>query len=136
VSPCTPFPGGGAVGIDLEKSREDFTADEVVAQFFAPEEVATLSALPAAPRAELFFRYWTRKEAYCKARGCGLSQDVTRIDASATPRLPAEWFHVSVDRAPDHAVFIRELEVDTGYVAALAVEGRPAPVTLRRWGEG
>lgn len=61
------------VGVDVEyvNRRGDVTAlaDEV----FSPAEVRALRAVPSARRREQFFKYWTLKEAYIKARGMGLA---------------------------------------------------------------
>ena len=65
----------GEVGVDVETvhSRECL---KIARRFFAPEEVAQLESLPAHRQTEAFFRFWTLKEAYIKARGLGLSLDL------------------------------------------------------------
>jgi len=63
----------GAIGIDVEKICDRTASLEIAQRFFAPEEVAVLRDAPATEVPTLFFRYWTLKEAYVKARGVGLS---------------------------------------------------------------
>jgi 4'-phosphopantetheinyl transferase len=59
------------LGVDTEQIREPYL--DIVERFFAlPEKVAFYRA-ESDERAPLFFKYWTLKEAYTKARGCGLS---------------------------------------------------------------
>ena len=60
------------VGVDLEHIRPDFHGPEIARQFFSPQEFAELSNLPQHARTAAFFRCWTRKEAYVKARGAGM----------------------------------------------------------------
>lgn len=64
---------GEMIGVDVE-SIEPKRADSGIAErFFSRDECEFLSKLTAANRVEFFFRYWTLKEAYLKARGLGLA---------------------------------------------------------------
>ena len=54
---------GAEVGADVEKVDERRTEPGIWQHYFAPAEVAALTALPEAARCERFFRYWTLKEA-------------------------------------------------------------------------
>jgi 4'-phosphopantetheinyl transferase len=59
------------LGVDLEKIRPDFINEQIPEHFFSPQEVAKLRALPVLLQEKAFFRCWTRKEAYLKAKGGG-----------------------------------------------------------------
>lgn len=61
------------LGIDTEDLLIRSPPLEIADRFFAPEEVASLRALPEDRRLQRFFQYWTLKESYIKARGRGLS---------------------------------------------------------------
>ena len=74
VSPCFE------VGIDIEHIRP--IGFEVAEHFFSAGEVAALKALPASRRTEAMFNIWTRKEAYLKALGLGLSVPLDSFDVS------------------------------------------------------
>ena len=63
----------GALGVDVENCRSREAPLKIAHQFFAPEELAELQALPRAQQHDRFFEYWTLKESYIKARGMGLS---------------------------------------------------------------
>jgi 4'-phosphopantetheinyl transferase len=65
---------GSALGVDLEHWRELEDAQRIAQRFFSTQEVAALRAAPVAQKQALFFRIWTRKEAFIKATGRGLSQ--------------------------------------------------------------
>jgi len=65
------------VGFDVEDLTRE--APMEVAERFAPSERAALAALGPGPREELFFAYWTLKEAYMKARGLGLAIALDQI---------------------------------------------------------
>jgi 4'-phosphopantetheinyl transferase len=60
-------------GVDVEDTEHPVAELELARQFFAPSEAVALEGLPALSRRAAFFRYWTLKEAYIKARGMGLS---------------------------------------------------------------
>ena len=122
---------GREVGVDLERVRVDFACERIAEQFFSPREITALRALPAALRREALFTCWTRKEAYIKARGEGLSLPLDRFDVSLAPDLPAALLDVEGDPHEASRWSLRALHPGAGYVAALAVEGRGW--NLRRW---
>ena len=107
---------GTAVGVDVERVRE-LPWEPVADQFYSPAEQASLSALPAGGRAEGFLRCWTRKEAYLKATGDGLSRSLRDVDLSS---VPMGWT-------------LRDLTPQPGYVGALATPAPGAAIVVRRW---
>lgn len=114
---------GREVGVDVETLREDFACAEVAAVFFSPREVETLTALPSHARTRAFFNCWTRKEAYVKARGMGLSLPLDCFDVSLAPGEPAALL-ATRGAEPDAAHWsLREIDVGTTHVAAVAAGG-------------
>jgi 4'-phosphopantetheinyl transferase len=74
--------------------------DELVARhFFAPREVDDLLSLSAEDRSEAFLACWTRKEAYIKARGEGLSLPLQKFEVSLLPDQPVRLVHTAWSRA-------------------------------------
>lgn len=114
---------GREVGIDLEHIRSGVDIDHIAARFFAPGEVSTLRTLPATVRNEAFFRCWTRKEAYIKARGEGLSLPLDQFEVTLTPGQPAALMSTPGDPREASRWSLQDLTPALGYVAALAVEG-------------
>jgi 4'-phosphopantetheinyl transferase len=114
---------GREVGIDIEWIRPEFPGDEIAESFFSRGEVLALSSLPAGQKTEAFFNCWTRKEAYIKARGEGLSIPLERFEVSLAPGEPARL--LKVDGDPDERArwTLSALIPGPGYVAALAVRG-------------
>lgn len=111
------------IGIDLERVRTDWASERVARQFFAPGEVAQLRALPQSMWHQAFFHCWTRKEAYIKARGEGLSLSLDRFEVSLTPGEPAVLLSIKEDPHEASRWSLSELKVGGDYVAALAVQG-------------
>ena len=70
------------VGVDIEQIRADIASESIAENFFSPSEVQTLRALPREHQSQGFFNCWTRKEAYIKARGQGLSIELNSFDVS------------------------------------------------------
>jgi 4'-phosphopantetheinyl transferase len=79
------------VGVDIERKNRAFVNDRIPERFFSPAEVQALRALPEGQQTEAFFNCWTRKEAYVKARGLGLSLALDSFDVSLAPGEPARF---------------------------------------------
>lgn len=62
-----------ALGVDVESVRPRTPTLELAERYFSPLEARDLRAAPSQEQHERFFRYWTLKESYIKARGLGLS---------------------------------------------------------------
>jgi 4'-phosphopantetheinyl transferase len=115
---------GRKLGVDLEFMRFNLDVEQIAQRFFSRQEMSTLLALPTALRTFAFFLCWSRKEAYIKARGEGLSLSLDQFDVSLIPGEPA----LLLSTRPDSDEVLRWSLLDLsaglpGYGAALAVEG-------------
>ncbi len=95
---------GRALGVDVENVRAREASLAVADRYFAPQEVAALTAAPPHQQQYRFFEYWTFKESYIKARGMGLSLPLDKfsfqypddhtVEIAIHPELaddPARW---------------------------------------------
>src|SRR5262245_21131216 len=82
------------IGIDIEFIRKDFATMEIAEDYFSEKELAMLRSLPERLHTRAFFNCWTRKEAYIKAIGEGLSYPLNKFAVSLTPGKPPELLHV------------------------------------------
>lgn len=121
------------IGVDLERVRPDFADEKIAEQFFAGGEVAALRALPVHAQQEAFFNCWTRKEAFIKARGEGLSLPLDDFEVSLVPGEPAALLSTKGDAREASRWSLRELTPEPGYVAALAVEGHNWRTECWQW---
>lgn len=111
---------GGPIGIDVEKLKAPL-ADAQVASFFSPGEIAVLRSLSPSTRTEVFFHCWTRKEAYLKARGDGLSFPLHRFEVSLAEPPPEDWLRVEGHAEEGKRWRLFSLKPAPGYLAALVV---------------
>jgi 4'-phosphopantetheinyl transferase len=121
------------VGIDIERIRSDLEVGEIADRFFSRREVAMLQTLPTEEQRQAFFRCWTRKEAYLKARGEGLSLPLDQFDVSLAPGEPAAVLGIRPDSSEGSRWSLQELTLAPGYEAALAVEGYGWRLTCWQW---
>jgi phosphopantetheinyl transferase len=73
---------GRALGVDVEQIRMDVATENIAVRFFSDKERRDLASVPPVLQREAFFACWTRKEAYVKARGDGLSLRLEQFDVS------------------------------------------------------
>ena len=124
---------GREAGIDIERIRSDLAVAEIAERFFSPREVAMLRTLPAEAQTQAFFCCWTRKEAYIKARGEGLSLPLDQFDVSLAPGEPAAVLGTQRDPSEASRWSLQELTPAPGFVAALAVAGHGWRLTCWQW---
>lgn len=117
------------LGVDVEYIRADFASEEIARRFFSPSEVEAFNALPQEQQVAAFFRCWTRKEAYIKAIGRGLSQPLDGFDVTLAPDLPPALLRADEDDASRWS--LNDIDVEKDYAAALVVEGQRSNV--RYW---
>lgn len=66
------FAKRAAIGVDAEEYEPDRANEKIARRYFSPAEVEQLAGLVGEALAWRFYRFWTLKEAYIKARGLGL----------------------------------------------------------------
>ena len=78
--------GDHPIGLDIERIRPMPDHEAIARRFFAPIEWEAIIQYPPEERANAFFRCWTRKEAYIKALGDGLSRGLSTFHVSCDVR--------------------------------------------------
>jgi 4'-phosphopantetheinyl transferase len=131
---------GREIGVDVELVQTGLAFFQVADVSFSAIEAENLRNLPESLRSKGFYNCWTRKEAYVKARGEGLSFPLKQFDVSLTPGDPVRLLDVRDDilsiGQKVHEVnrwTMHGLPAGEEYVAALVVEGSDLKVTLRDW---
>lgn len=111
------------IGIDVEYMRADVDYSELATYHFSAHERAVLSALPETLQKEAFFLCWSRKEAYIKARGKGLSIPLDQFDVSLVPGEPAALLDSREEPGANERWVLHALTPGIGYAGALVVAG-------------
>ena len=127
------FARGREVGVDVELVWGEFAGEEIAERFFSPREVGALRALPWEQKARAFFECWTRREAYVKARGGGLSLPLDSFDVAFGPGQPAAPLAVRDGSASNLDYSVRGLTPAPDYAAALAASPAARRVSLFAW---
>lgn len=110
------------LGVDVEQVQADFATDEVAERFFSQAERKSLRTLSPAVRSAAFFRCWTRKEAYIKATGDGLSLGLDQFDVTLLEEEPAKLLASRPDPREAERWTMHHLNVKPGHAAALVCE--------------
>ena len=99
------------IGVDLEYIRSNSDVQALAKRFFLPTEYAVMRSLPPQQQQQIFFRYWTCKEAYLKATGEGLA-DLQQVEILLSPHQTAQlqtrenWSLFELTPAQDYAAAV------------------------------
>jgi 4'-phosphopantetheinyl transferase len=111
------------VGVDIEAFQPEFPTEDVARNFFSLAELAALRSLPKDMQRTAFFKCWTRKEAFIKALGDGLSCPLSDFDVSLTPGEPALLLQVRWASEEASRWCMEDIESVPGCAGALVVAG-------------
>ena len=124
---------GQNIGVDVENVRPIDDIPAIAQSYFSRRERDYISAQESADQLRAFFSCWTRKEAYIKAVGKGLSIPLNSFEIAANSHRE-ERFGVSGLFAADQTSWqIADLNLPQGYVGAIAVDTRIDRLTQFEW---
>jgi 4'-phosphopantetheinyl transferase len=116
---------GSDLGVDLEHIRPLDDMTQIAERFFSAAEHRELLALPECDRAKAFFDCWTRKEAFVKAVGEGLSHPLDRFQVTLRPGQAAEFVSIDGQAGNETEWALHDVAPPSGdYAAALAVRNK------------
>jgi len=121
------------VGVDVERIREFPEMEKIVEQFFSVRERVVFGSVPISERKETFFSWWTRKEAFTKATGDGLSYPLDAFDISVTPGKSVELLKTLGDAQKGSRWSMWDVRPAEGFGGAFVVEGGSWEVQYWQW---
>jgi len=121
------------LGVDIEKIRGDVDTTALAERFFSLRERAGLQALPEHLRVPGFFACWTRKEAFLKATGEGLSFPLEDFSVTTHPDLDPELEEIKGITDNGKRWFLADLSIVDGFRATVARERSPYRLETYAW---
>lgn len=119
------------LGVDVEYIKTDFEVMDIADNFFAHDEIQNLKEVEKELQFEAFYRCWTRKEAFIKAKGSGLSFPLADFSVSIGEKaklLATRW-----DEDEKNEWSLSSFMPKNGYVGALAVHGPVKTIKYHEW---
>jgi 4'-phosphopantetheinyl transferase len=112
----------GRIGVDVERLDPMREMDAIARRHFSDREYEDYLSAPHERRVTCFYNAWTRKEAWLKACGDGLSAGLSSFDVTLLPGVPPRL--VEVRGRPGEAArwTMHAWSPAAGYVAAVIVE--------------
>jgi 4'-phosphopantetheinyl transferase len=121
------------IGVDVECVRDIPEMDQIVEEFFSSMEIEAFRSMTKTQRKEAFFIGWTRKEAFIKAVGGGLSQTLDRFEVSLVPGEPVRLVGIEDDSREASRWSIQGLKPAPNYEGAFAVKSHVFERKCWRW---
>jgi 4'-phosphopantetheinyl transferase len=125
---------GREIGVDIEYLDRKFAGDDIAARYFSAGELRALRAFAPDQQCAAFFRCWTRKEAYIKAHGEGLSMPLASFEVCVEDREEL-WLNNDKDPNEQARWRLQNVPAPEGYAAAAVVEGRDSSFRQFDWSD-
>ncbi|MGB3388148.1 MAG: 4'-phosphopantetheinyl transferase superfamily protein [Pseudaminobacter sp.] len=117
------------IGIDAEEKKP--LKEDIARRFFSAAEYGALRGLSGQDYVEAFFRCWTRKEAFVKAHGAGLSLDLASFDVSLLEGEAPRLLRLGDDATASAQWRLANVHVRPHLAGALAAFTGGAEIVLR-----
>jgi len=121
------------IGVDIEYMRTIDDFEQIAERFFSAKENEVFRTLPYHKRMEGFYNCWTRKEAYIKATGDGLSYSLDRFDVTLAPGEEAKLLSIDGNAELAAEWRLETLRPAADYIAAVLVKGSQWHLERWRW---
>lgn len=122
------------IGVDVECVKHDFPVMEISQRFFTSSEASLVANVNEKCRTEMFFRIWVRKEAYLKALGKGLHQDLKSFETPIAPQVDCvegnDNSGCTCVGTLDGRWYFYDISTISGYCACLVTDFKPSAFNL------
>lgn len=127
------------IGVDVECIRKKYDFLALAKRFFAAAEFDAIHHYCSErEKIAAFYRCWTRKEAFIKATGLGLSFGLSDFEVSVAEILSdcSALSHVRSDVLQAKKWWLQSIsmnELSEDYFAAFAIDGKPSSILCRNF---
>lgn len=118
------------IGIDIEYLRSNVECDKIAERFFNERESQIINNLSQEKQAQIFYHFWTIKEAYLKATGEGLGGGLETVAIELNSNLEAEVKAIANNTIKPHNWFFESFIPESDFVASVAVNTK-SPVEIK-----
>lgn len=122
------------VGIDVEWCRPMDNMKSVAEKVYNDTELSLLFRTLSANRTELFYEFWTYKEAFIKLTGEGFSRDPQTIQLPTEEICSTGWILAKCKEVQEE-VMLKQFKTADGYKGAIAVTKNKTQVNTFDFGE-
>jgi len=122
-----------SIGIDVEYTKRKVDVEKIAQLFFSEEEVSSLFALDQAYHTQAFYNCWTRKEAFIKAEGSGLSFPLDQFVVSLDSTKEATLIDTKWDKKEKEKWALNTIEPGKDYIGAVSVKGAVSDIQSWRY---
>ena len=121
------------IGIDVEKIKTDFDVLNLAENLFSTTEVKMLHDVQQDDVYQAFYRCWTRKEAFIKAEGSGLSFPLDAFSVSMDEDYEAKLLQTKWNAAEKNKWSLFSFSPTKECIAAIAVRGKVKSIQYFNW---
>ncbi len=108
------------IGVDVQEKREILSFEDIINEFFSIDEKIAFQEIPNELKKNAFYTCWTRKEAYIKAHGKGLSYPLNQFTVSILPNSNAVLLNDEKTNVLKWT--FKDIEISSEFSASVAVE--------------
>jgi len=116
------------LGVDIEIYKKRINLSGLVDKCFAKEEAVYWTQLPEAEKNHTFYHFWTRKEAFVKATGQGISLGLNQCVIN--PENPAEFLRVPDNCGQASLWHGQDIDFGEGIFSALVADKKFSLIRL------
>ncbi|MFD1613739.1 4'-phosphopantetheinyl transferase family protein [Gelatiniphilus marinus] len=111
------------IGVDVEKVKNDFDVLEIASNFFSALEIEALKKVPKEKQVENFYRCWTRKESFVKAKSLGLSFALDSFSVCINSNSKSKLLETKWNEAEKHKWQLHPFTLQPDYKGAISILG-------------
>jgi 4'-phosphopantetheinyl transferase len=119
-----------SIGVDIERIRALPEMMGIIERHFTVREKEAMLACPDDGQLDLFYRFWTRKEALLKALGEGLMKPLDSVEVIAHGDPSKPWQVLASGSSSGELFWMADLDAPAGFAGCVAAAGRMDTVNV------